>query len=148
MKRLLSVLSLLALAQPALAQTVVDSDFTISVPTAPGREDVVESTTLVPLLADTCYNWHLKFGKTKGDVAVTEVYTLPAPPEVWGLNDSNITVSDDQLSAISELTLTPEDGWIASGWCVSAGDPAGAYSFVIKSGETVLHTFEFELQEM
>src|SRR5215217_1654505 len=102
MKRLLSVLSLLALAQPALAQTVVDSDFTISVPTSPGREDVVESTTLVPLLAGTCYNWHLRFAKTKGNVAITEIYTLPAVPENWDLSeDGTIAVSDDQRSAIS-----------------------------------------------
>jgi hypothetical protein len=25
------------------------------------------------------------------------------------------------------LALTPEDGWIAGGWCVSEGDPAGNY---------------------
>src|SRR6218665_2522492 len=146
MKRLLSALSILALAQPAFAQTVVDSDFTMWVPTAPGREDIVESSTLVPLLAGTCYSWHLRLGKTKGPVDVTEVYRLPAPPASWELGDASpIEISDDQLSATSELTLTPEGGWIASGWCVSAGDPAGTYTFKIMIGERVLHFFEFEL---
>ena len=142
------VASLVALAQPALAQKVLESDFTISVPNGSG-EPVVESTTLVPLLAGTCYNWHLRLGKVKGDVAVTEIYTLPAAPETWGLSEgSTIVVSDDKLSATSTLSLTPEDGWIASGWCVSEGDPEGDYTFEIRSGDKVLETFEFELRAM
>ena len=148
MKRLLSTLILVALAQPALAQTVLESDFTISVPNGAG-EPVVESTTLVPLLAGTCYDWHLRLGKAKGAIQITEIYTLPAAPETWGLSEgSDIVVSDDKLSATSTLSLTPEDGWIASGWCVSEGDPEGDYTFEIKAGDKVLETFEFELQAM
>lgn len=148
MKRLLSVLSLLALVQPALAQTVLESDFTITVPTASGSP-IVESTTLVPLLAGTCYDWHLKLGKVKGAVEITEFYTLPAEPESWGISDgSAIVISDDRMSATSTLSLTPEDGWIGSGWCVSDGDPEGDYSFQIKAGDRVLETFQFELRAM
>lgn len=148
MKHLLLAVSLVALAQPALAQTVLESDFTISVPNGSG-DPVVESTTLVPLLADTCYNWHLKLGKVKAAVDVTEIYTLPAEPKTWGLSEgSTIVVSDDKMSATSTLSLTPEEGWIGSGWCVSEGDPAGDYSFEIKSGDKLLHRFEFELREM
>jgi hypothetical protein len=141
-------MSILALATPALAQTVTETDFTISVPNGSG-EPVVESTTLVPLLAETCYNWHLRLAKVKGEVEITEIYTLPSAPQTWGLSEgSNIVVSDDQLSAISTLSLTPEDGWISSGWCVSKGDPEGDYSFEIKAGDKLLHRFEFELQNM
>jgi hypothetical protein len=148
MRRAFCIVTILALAQPALAQTVLESDFTISVPNGEG-EPVVESTTLVPLLAGTCYNWHLRLGKVKGDVEVTEIYTLPAVPETWGLSEgSSIVVSDDKLSATSTLTLTPEEGWIASGWCVSEGDPEGDYTFEIRSGDKVLETFEFKLQAM
>jgi hypothetical protein len=148
MKRLLSTLIVAALAQPALAQTVLESDFTISVPNGSG-EPVVESTTLVPLLAGTCYNWHLRLGKVKGDVAVTEIYTLPSAPQTWELSEgSDIIVSDDKLSATSALSLTPEQGWIGSGWCVSEGDPEGDYSFEIRSGDKVLETFEFELKAL
>jgi hypothetical protein len=148
MKQLFCIVSILALAQPALAQTVLESDFTITVPNGSG-EPVVESTTLVPLLEGTCYDWHLKLAKTKGAVEITEVYTLPSAPETWGISEnSSIVVSDDQLSATSTLSLTPEQGWIASGWCVSAGDPEGNYSFEIKSGDKLLETFEFELRAM
>jgi hypothetical protein len=146
MRRAFCIVTILALAQPALAQTVLESDFTISVPNGEG-EPVVESTTLVPLLAGTCYDWHLRLSKVKGEVEITEIYTLPSAPETWGLGEnSNIVVSDDQLSATSALSLTPEDGWIASGWCVSEGDPEGDYTFEIRAGDKVLHTFEFELQ--
>jgi hypothetical protein len=148
MKRAFYGVALLVLAQPALAQTVLDSDFTISVPNGE-NEPVIESTTLVPLLSGTCYTWHLRLGKVKGDVTVTELYTLPAAPLTWGISaGSGIVVSEDRLSATSTLSLTPEEGWIASGWCVSEGDPAGDYSFEIKAGEQVLHSFEFELRAM
>lgn len=148
MKRLFYIVGILALVQPAVAQTVLESDFTITVPNTSG-DPVVESTTLVPLLEGTCYDWHLKLAKVKGAVEVTEIYTLPAAPESWGLGEnSNIVVSDDQLSATSALSLTPDQGWIASGWCVSAGDPEGDYRFEIRSGHKLLETFEFELRAM
>ena len=148
MKRIFCLMSILALATPAWAQTVTETDFTISVPNGSG-DPVVESTTLVPLLAETCYNWHLRLAKVKGEVEITEIYTLPSAPQTWGLSEgSNIVVSDDQLSAISTLSLTPEDGWISSGWCVSKGDPEGDYSFAIKAGDKLLHRFDFELQNM
>jgi hypothetical protein len=147
-KHLFCALSILVLAQPALAQTVTETDFTISVPTSSG-DPVVESTTLVPLLEGTCYDWHLRLAKVKGAVEITELYTLPAEPETWGLSEgSSIVVSDDRLSATSTLSLTPEGGWISSGWCVSKGDPEGAYSFEIRAGDTLLHRFEFELRNL
>lgn len=147
MKRLgWSVVAILALASPAVSQSVLESDFTIAVP-LPSGETLNESTTLVPLLADTCYYWHLRLGKVKGDVDVTEIYTLPAAPADWNLGgDSTITLSDDQRTATSALSLTPEDGWIGSGWCVAEGDPEGDYSFDIMSGGRLLHRFEFEVK--
>src|SRR5690606_20086432 len=118
-------------------------------PTTPGQPDVVESTTLVPLLDGTCYDWHLRLGKVKGNVEVTEIYILPAAPETWGLSEGSLTViSDDRSKATTPLTLTPQDGWIASGWCVSDGDPAGDYVIEIRSGDELLHRFDFELAEM
>ncbi|MGB3335567.1 MAG: hypothetical protein WBA73_00160 [Devosia sp.] len=148
MRRAFCIVGILALAHPALAQTVLESDFTITVPNGSG-DPVVESTTLVPLLEGTCYDWHLRLAKVKGAVEVTEVYTLPAAPQTWGLGEnSSIVVSDDKLSATSTLSPTPEDGWIASGWCVSSGDPEGTYTFEIKAGDKLLETFEFELRAM
>ena len=148
MKRLLSTLSLIILAQPAFAQTVLESDFTITVPNGSG-EPVVESTTLVPLLEGTCYDWHLRLSKVKGAVEITEVYTLPEAPQIWEVSGSGaIVVGEDQRSATSTLSLTPEQGWISSGWCVSAGDPEGDYRFEIKAGDRLLETFAFELQSL
>lgn len=149
MKRLLVVAGLFALlGQAAVAQAVLESDFTISVPNGSG-DPVVESSTLVPLLEGTCYNWHLRLGKSKGTVAVTEVYTLPAPPASWEMgDDSRAEISADGRTATTPLSLTPEDGWIGSGWCVSAGDPEGNYVIEVRSGDEILETFAFELREM
>lgn len=148
MKSVFALGMALALVQPALAQTVLETDFTISVPQGSG-EPLVESTTLVPLLEDTCYHWHIRLGKTKGAVEVTEIYTLPAAPDSWGFDDNNpVTLSDDERTATSTMSLTPDDGWIGHGWCITEGDPAGDYSFEIKAGDKVLATFDFALQEM
>lgn len=141
-------IGLLALVQPALGQTVLETDFTIAVPDGSGGE-VVESTTLAPLLTDTCFAWHIKLGKIKGAVDITEIYTLPEAPETWGLgDDSSTTISDDRKVATTTYSLTPQDGWITEDWCVGDGDPAGAYSFEIKAGEKLLHRFDFDVQEM
>lgn len=148
MRHAFCIVAILALAQPALGQTVLESDFTITVPNASG-DPVVESTTLVPLLDGTCYDWHLRVGKVKGAVEVTEVYTLPAAPQTWGLSEGSLTViSEDQRTATTPLSLTPQDGWIASGWCVSEGDPEGDYTIEVRAGDKVLETFAFELRAM
>ena len=148
MRHAFCIVAILALAQPALGQTVLESDFTITVPNASG-DPVVESTTLVPLLDGTCYDWHLRLGKVKGAVEVTEVYTLPAAPQSWGLSEGSLTVlSEDQRTATTPLSLTPQDGWIASGWCVSAGDPEGDYTIEVRAGDKVLQTFAFEVRAM
>ena len=148
MRHAFCIVAILALAQPASGQTVLESDFTITVPNASG-DPVVESTTLVPLLDGTCYDWHLRLGKVKGAVEVTEFYTLPAAPQTGGLSEGSLTVlSEDQRTATTPLSLTPQDGWIASGWCVSEGDPEGDYTIEVRAGDKVLETFAFELRGM
>jgi hypothetical protein len=148
MKRVLLTACLFVLAQPAFAQSVVETDFTISVPNGTG-ENVVESTTLVPLLDDTCFTWWIRLAKTKGPVDVTEIYTLPAAPETWGLGEgSTAVISEDRRVATSTYSLTPDDGWIGEDWCIAPGDPVGPYSFEILRDGELLHRFDFEVQEM
>ena len=144
--KLLLTLGLVTLAHPAAAQTVVETDFVISVPTASGQA-ITESSTLVPLMDGACYDWRIRL-KAKATVDVTEIYTLPAAPETWGISaDSPTVISDDKLSATTPLSLVPEDGWISSGWCVSLGDPVGDYRIEVKSGDQVLATFPFEVRD-
>lgn len=147
MKRLLPVLSLIVLAQPALAQTVVDSDFVLQINQGQSGE-VIESTTLIPLLDGACYEWRLKLAKTKGAVDITEVFTLPSAPAGWGDVGDNVTISDDMLVATSTMSLVPEDGWIWHGWCVAEGDPVGDYMIEIEVGDEVLATFPFTVEAM
>tara|TARA_R110002020_G_scaffold304584_1_gene520373 strand:+ start:1676 stop:2206 length:531 start_codon:yes stop_codon:yes gene_type:complete len=142
----LSTLIMLALAQPVLAQTVLESDFTVRTPDSAGRA-VTESTTQVPLIEGACYNWHLRLEKVKGEVAVTEVYSLPAPATTWNLGaTSATTLSSDRLTATTKRTLTPDGNWISAGWCVAIGDPPGEHRIEILSGDKVLKTFRFDLR--
>ncbi|MCS6761376.1 MAG: hypothetical protein MO846_04865 [Candidatus Devosia symbiotica] len=110
---------------------------------------VEASTTQVPLTEGTCYDWHLHLQKVKGDVNVTEIYKPCSPlPATWELGaDSMTTPSDDLLTATTPLTLSPENSWISSGWCVAIGDTADDYLIEIMSGDTTLETFAFELRE-
>ena len=147
MKKLLLTLGLLALAQPAFAQSVVESDFILKITKADGSE-VTESTTLVPLLEGACYEWRLKLAKTKGEIDITEVFTLPSAPSSWGSVNDSTTISDDMRTATSAMSLTPEDGWVWHNWCVAEGDPTGDHLIVVKSGDEVLGEFPFQVAEM
>lgn len=147
MKRLLPVFSLIVLAQPALAQTVTDTDFLLTINGGSSNE-MVESTTLIPLLEGACYEWRLKLAKTKDAVDITEVFTLPTAPAGWGTPGDNVTISDDLKTATSTMSLVPEGGWIGHGWCVAAGDPSGDHTIVVKSGDKVLGEFSFVVEEM
>jgi len=146
MRMLLSTLIMLALAQAVPAQTVLESDFTVRLPDAAGRGGT-ESTTHVPLIKGACYNWHLRLEKVKGAVAVTEIYTLPAPATTWNLGPTSATsLSSDRLTATTKRTLLPNGNWISAGWCVAGGDPVGEHRIDILSGDTVLKTFRFDLR--
>ena len=147
MKHLLLTLGMLALAQPALAQSVVESDFILKITKADGSE-VSESTTLVPLLEGACYEWRLKLAKIKGAIDITEVFTLPSAPGGWGSVNDSTTISDDMMTATSAMSLTPVDGWISHVWCVAEGDPVGDHLIVVKSGDEVLGEFPFQVEEM
>jgi hypothetical protein len=146
MRTVAAVLGVLALSQPCWAQTVTGTDFLIKVPDGKGGV-VVESTTLVPHLTGTCFEWRLQLKKSKGDVAVTEVFILPDAPLSWG-DDPDLTISADGRSATSQLSLTPEGGWIGHDWCVTDGDPVGRHSFEVKSGARLLHRFVFKIEDL
>ena len=147
MKKVLLTLGVLALAQPAFAQSVIESDFILKITDASGGE-IVESTTLIPLLEGACYEWRLNLAKTKGAIDITEVFTLPSAPGSWGSVNESTTISDDSRTATSAMNLTPVDGWIAHAWCVAEGDPVGDHLIVVKSGDEVLGEFPFQVAEM
>lgn len=148
MKHLLVTAGLLILAQPAFAQTVTETDFVLTITNADGSK-VEESTTLIPLLAGACYTWWLKLAKTKGDVEISEEFTLPSAPESWGSVNETMVISDDMRTATSSMTLTPdENGWIGHAWCVAEGDPTGDHKIVVKSGDRMLGEFPFQVENM
>lgn len=148
MKHLLIISGLLALAAPVQAQQVVDSDFNYII-TQPDGSETGENSTMVPYVKGVCYYWHLRLDKTKGPVAVSEIFTVPAEPASWGLGeDAYVSTFDDKAAATSQLSLTPEDNWIGHGWCLAKGDPKGEHSFEILSNGKMLHRFDFEVGEL
>lgn len=146
-KQLFLTLGLIALAQPAFAQTVLEKDFTLEI-AQDSDNPLVESTTLIPLLEGACYYWHLKLAKTKGDIEITEIFTLPSESAGWGTDNEDVVISADELTATSTMTRTPQDGWISHGWCVAKGDPTGDHVIEVKSGDKLLGTFPFQVEEM
>lgn len=143
-KRLLLVASLVATVTPALAQTVVETDFIVTVTEASGEQSSL-STTTVPLRNGACYDWRIRFDKTKGDITVTEAFTLPSAPASWGTLE-NTTISQDGRTAISTTVLTPTDGWIGNGWCAAKGDPVGDHLIEVWLGDELLGSFPFVVE--
>lgn len=148
MKHLVLTASLLILAPAAFAQTVVETDFVLNITEADGSE-IRESTTLIPLLPGACYTWWLKLAKVKGEVEVSEAFTLPSAPASWGTVNESTSISDDMLTATTTMSLAADsEGWIGHGWCVAEGDPTGGHQIVVKSGDKVLGTFPFQIEQM
>lgn len=137
-------LCLAALATPALAQSVVETDFQVTITDSAG-EQTTESTTVVPLRNGACYTWWLRFDKTKGDIGVTETLILPYAPATWGTQD-NTTISEDGTTATSTYTLTPTDGWIGHQWCAAKGDPVGDHLIEVRMGDELVGTFPFVVE--
>jgi hypothetical protein len=144
------ILAILVPATVASAEeTVIGSDFLVISADGAGGTNIT-STTTVPLLPDVCYAWRLRLAGIAKLLKVVEIFTLPAPPKLWGGVDGN-EYSPSTLSAdrrVSETTkfYTPKDGWISNGWCVAEGDPAGRYSIRVTVDGHTLHEFNFTVQ--
>jgi hypothetical protein len=81
----------------------------------------------------------------KGDMTVTEVFTLPGAPASWGTLE-NTTISQDGRMATSTNVLTPSDGWIGNGWCAAKGDPVGDHLIEVWLGDELLGSFPFVVE--
>lgn len=111
-------------------------------------ETTYTATTSIPLLpGEACYYWYIQLSKAKGDIAFTEVMTLPAPPADWGdaATIEGITISEDGMSVTREGSMVPTEGWISNGWCIVEGDPTGPHLIEVRIGEELVGSFGFEV---
>jgi hypothetical protein len=146
--------ALQVIGSPCLAQTPIatDVEFLVSVTGADGVTHT-EPSNVVPLIPDrACYEWRIRLEFGDQLITATEVFALPAMPKQWGGVDGN-EYSSSKISGdrkVSETTLfyKPKDGWIAHGWCVADGDPAGQYSIKVYVGDRLIHEFEFRAENV
>ena len=87
-----------------------------------------KETDHIPNKVGTPYRWFIHLRSDKSKITWKEVFTLPAPAVVWGGEEKKeVKVSSDRKTAINEMTVSPQNGWISNGWSVAEGDPSGKY---------------------
>ena len=106
-------------------------------------------TNAVKLVPRTSFGWrlHLEDDTTRTHVRMKEVFVLPSAPATWGIGP-NTTLNNDltQATTVERVHLGSTDGWMASAWSVSAGDPPGVYKMMVYLDDQLVKTFEFDVQ--
>lgn len=106
------------------------------------------ATTRIPFEPGiSCYRWVLRVKPGKQVVPLREILTLPAPAAHWGGVDgdpeSATSLTSDRSVGTTSLLDSIDDGELSNRWCVAEGDPEGAYSIEVHTGDRLLHRFEF-----
>lgn len=104
-------------------------------------------TRRVPYLPNaSCFNWVFRVAPEQRSMAFTERFELPAPARDWNSDpEEGVVVGKDRQSAVTTFQASLADGIVTHGWCVSPGDPIGAYRIKVYSGRTLLHQFDFDI---
>ena len=107
-----------------------------------------QSTTKVPFQPGQQYGWIVQLDTRKDTVRWREEFTLPAAPESWGSEEveGEQAVSEDQKISVTQREVQPEDGLISNFWEVAAGDPKGRYTIRVFVEDTLVATFEFDVE--
>ena len=149
---LLTAIAIAAAAQAggkAVLPTVADAVFLVS----EGSGEPVPSNRVPYRPNSSCYTWIISVAPERRELAVREVFDLPAAARIWGSEgsstppeDGSVTlVNPDRSTAVTEFTDSLEDGVISHGWCVAAGDPTGPHRIRVFVGDELLHEFRFEV---
>ncbi len=100
---------------------------------ANGEYDATEATVLARIPDYSCYYWELSFRKKRGDAELTEEVVVPT--------------AGGPTTARLRLPVDLSQGKASYRRCVSADDPAGAYSLTLREGDHVLKRFDFTVEE-
>jgi len=124
----------------AISAEVVDSRFGVVIPGRDGQNLLL--TRSVPLIPGTTFGWALLLADVPEDIEFREVYSLPAPPRevTGGAHQSAAAVVEREGHG------TNEEGWLVGFWTLDRGDPPGRHVIDIYIDDTLIHTFEFEVQ--
>lgn len=128
---------------------VETAEFIVSLGDGEGNRSSIAST-LVPYLPNqACFGWRIRLAEAPPVLRVREVLKLPAAPAFWSGEDdpySTHVFSADRTTATTEEYQAPEEGWIASEWCIADGDPVGAHSIDVFIEGALVRRFDFEVK--
>jgi len=137
------------MAEPKSPFQVVSAEFGLLKPAESESENPeFQSTAKVPLTPGQGYGWIIQLDTTRDTIRWREEFTLPAAPERWGSEETEgvQVVSGDRKTSVTEREVQPENGLISNFWEVAAGDPQGRYAIRVFVEDTLVATFEFDVE--
>ena len=134
-----------ALTSSLAAQPKLDVRFGIMVTNSDGLAEFVE-TTRVPNVPGQVYGWIASIESSVDRLAWTEELRLPRPPLEWDVIEGPaVAVSEDRTTARTTGVVRPTEREFSSFWTITAGDPNGTYSLVLKVFDGVVAECEFSV---
>lgn len=117
-----------------------------------GEANHRQRTTRIPNIPDKmCFGWVIKVEPIDELAKITEIFTLPGAPKVWGGVDDDpyslTTTSKDRKTATTNRFVALKTGTLENSWCITEGDQSGTHHIVVLYGAQVLAEFEFEVYD-
>lgn len=111
-------------------------------------KDVFTPTTHVPLRVGQAYGWLMILRTSKEKITWREEFTLPEPPKTWEISETEgkRSISDDQRTAVTERTVTPDRGVLMNSWSVVEGDPVGRYQIRVFIERVLVKEIAFDVE--
>ena len=138
-------------AQSADKLEVLDSYFFAEL-ASDNENEIRTKTTRIPNIPDKiCFGWVINVTPSDELAKITEIFTLPQAPKVWGgVEDdpySQTITTQDRKTATTNRFASLKKGKLENSWCLTKGDPSGDHHIVVLYGTQVLAEFEFEVYE-
>ena len=138
-------------AQSANSIEVLDSYFFAELK-SDDEDDLRTKSTRIPNIPDKiCFGWVVKVTPRDELAKITEIFTLPHAPKIWGgVEDdpySQTTTTQDRKTATTNRFASLKNGKLENSWCLTKGDPSGDHHIVVLYGTQVLAEFEFEVYD-
>ncbi len=116
------------------------------------KNELRTKTTRIPNIPDKiCFGWVINVTPSDELAKITEIFTLPQAPKVWGgVEDdpySQTTTTQDRKTATTNRFASLKKGKLENSWCLTKGDPSGDHHIVVLYGTQVLAEFEFVVYE-
>jgi hypothetical protein len=143
--RLVALGACFASVSPSTAQSKLDVRFGIIEIDTGGQATFVE-TTRVSNLPGQSYGWVATIEPSAEPISWTEELRLPREPARWELAQGPAqALSDDRTAVRTSGVLRPGETRFSNFWTITAGDPNGTYSIIVKVFDGVVADIAFEV---